>query len=901
MKSQHLRSTKINICVICLFTVSLLGDEPGIIVSDFQVNDFMETQFSRLNPVTAVAENGSYVTAWQDNRSGQKNIYAQRFSSDGTALGDNFLVNDDTKKNNRPHFPPAIAVDTSGDFVIVWPDSRVSVTAPYRLYFQIYDKDGNLLGTNNSVDENRLSGFTQSSPAVAYSDSGKIIVVWEESLSGGFKDIAMRKLDNQGNYLGEIVMVNDNSIDLTRQHAAIACNSSGNYVIAWQDYSIDFNWGDIHYKRFDSSDSQVGSEHRANDDPKGVPSAQRDAAIALNDSGDFIISWKDARNGNYDIFAQRYDAEGQTLGDNFRVDNDPDSLDQQNPAVAIKTDGGCLITWSDNRNGGEIYGQRYDKEGAPISENFIINDDTTGTQTYPDIGIDEKDDFIITWQDNLNWDTHTDVYIQKVLSDGIMDGSNFKISDNVWNGKQWSSNIVSFDDGRRIVVWQNEQANYGDIYAQIYDNGANPVGENFKVNGDNQAGFKDVAAGIDKKALVVWTHYQKLNNEYYFYIQGQMISSDGTVSGSLFTIDTLDAGSAFVSVDYNNGTYVVAWHESQPPDYGNIFARRFDDNGDPLGPSFKVNDDIGSTVQNKPDIAINNQGDFLVAWQDLRDNKVDIFAQIYNSDGAMLDSNFRINPGQTDSAYFSPRLASIDNERFAVAYSPSQIYSDISLCFLGSDGSFIGTPIRINNEPGSRYLANPAIAAGDSSRIVVLWEDEDENYNYTIRGQRLIFNSKVDSNFSIENDTGSDQNNSAVNLWGKEIFIAWEDSRNEIIASDIWAKVLDFGNQDVTSISKISQQPRVFSLSQNYPNPFNPVTTINYQLPARSAGGPITNYIDLSIYNLLGQKVVTLVSKHQQAGTYQVEWDASGFASGVYIYRLQAEGKILNKKMLLLK
>jgi len=580
------------------------------------------------------------------------------------------------------------------------------------------------------------------------------------------------------------------------------------------------------------------------------------------------------------------------------VDADPDSLDQQNPALAIKADGSCLISWSDNRNGGEIYGQRYDKEGAIISENFIINDDTTGIQTYPDIGIDEKDDFIITWQDNRNSDTHTDVYIQKVLSGGTMDGSNFKISDNTWNGKQWSSHISTFDDGKRIVIWQDNRIAYGDIYGQVYDDGANPIGENFKVNGDNRPGVVDVAAGTNNIALVVWTNFQNLNNEYYFYIQGQMISSNGTVSGSLFTIDTLDAGSAFVSVDYNSGNYVVTWHESQPPDYGNIFAQRFDDNGVPLGPSFKVNDDVGSTVQKEPDIAISKTGDFLIAWQDFRDNKVDIFAQIYDSDGAMVDSNFKINPSLTDSAFFSPRLAAMDSGRFAVAYSPSQIYSNISLCFLESDGSFIGNPIHVNDGQSSRYIGNPAIAAGDSSRIVVSWEDEVEgedyhNY-YALSGQRFIFNTKVGSNFSIAYDSGSDQNNSAVSLLGKEIFITWEDSRNEIIASDIWAKVLDFGNPDVTSVSNISHQPKVFSLSQNFPNPFNPTTAIGYQLSAISQ-------IDLSIYNVLGQKIKTLVSEKQPAGNYQVEWDASSVASGVYIYRLQAEGMILNKKMLLLK
>jgi hypothetical protein len=85
-----------------------------------------------------------------------------------------------------------------------------------------------------------------------------------------------------------------------------------------------------------------------------------------------------------------------------------------------------------------------------------------------------------------------------------------------------------------------------------------------------------------------------------------------------------------------------------------------------------------------------------------------------------------------------------------------------------------------------------------------------------------------------------------------------------------------------------------FSLHQNYPNPFNPSTVINYYLP-------ISNFVELSIYNSLGQKVVTLVSESKEAGFHQVEWDASGFASGVYYYKITA-GKFIDvNKMVLVK
>jgi len=89
--------------------------------------------------------------------------------------------------------------------------------------------------------------------------------------------------------------------------------------------------------------------------------------------------------------------------------------------------------------------------------------------------------------------------------------------------------------------------------------------------------------------------------------------------------------------------------------------------------------------------------------------------------------------------------------------------------------------------------------------------------------------------------------------------------------------------------------PEEFSLKQNYPNPFNPKTIFKYNLL-------ISSEVDLNIYNLLGQEVATLVSEKQPAGNYKVNWDASGFASGVYLYRLQTDqGFMKTRKLVVLK
>ena len=96
-------------------------------------------------------------------------------------------------------------------------------------------------------------------------------------------------------------------------------------------------------------------------------------------------------------------------------------------------------------------------------------------------------------------------------------------------------------------------------------------------------------------------------------------------------------------------------------------------------------------------------------------------------------------------------------------------------------------------------------------------------------------------------------------------------------------------------IKKIENEiPASYSLNQNYPNPFNPSTLINYQLP-------VSNNVKLVIYDVLGREVATLVNEKQQPGKYQVTWDASNFASGVYFYKLVSGDFIQIRKMVVLK
>ncbi|MCK9282428.1 MAG: T9SS type A sorting domain-containing protein [Melioribacteraceae bacterium] len=118
-----------------------------------------------------------------------------------------------------------------------------------------------------------------------------------------------------------------------------------------------------------------------------------------------------------------------------------------------------------------------------------------------------------------------------------------------------------------------------------------------------------------------------------------------------------------------------------------------------------------------------------------------------------------------------------------------------------------------------------------------------------------------------------------------------------ILERDVVYEIMDIwpNHNGLSSVRQIGDQlPTKFELSQNYPNPFNPSTVIKYAINKQAN-------VNLSIYNVLGQKVIELVNSFQNAGTYEVNFNASSLSSGIYIYSLSNGSNLISKKMLLLK
>jgi len=174
------------------------------------------------------------------------------------------------------------------------------------------------------------------------------------------------------------------------------------------------------------------------------------------------------------------------------------------------------------------------------------------------------------------------------------------------------------------------------------------------------------------------------------------------------------------------------------------------------------------------------------------------------------------------------------------------------------------------------------------------WSSESKLFDLRVRKSSEPFTdySKIGTIYSTAQRQHHKYEFSMENITDYSAQIVFECGQS---VADLFIDNISLYNLLETNIVGRESLPKKYRLYSNYPNPFNPTTIINYELP-------ITNEVELSIYNLFGQKVVNLVSGKQAAGRYQVEWDASGYSSGVYYYRLTTDaGFTQTRKLMLLK
>ncbi|MFV1885141.1 MAG: T9SS type A sorting domain-containing protein [Balneola sp.] len=216
--------------------------------------------------------------------------------------------------------------------------------------------------------------------------------------------------------------------------------------------------------------------------------------------------------------------------------------------------------------------------------------------------------------------------------------------------------------------------------------------------------------------------------------------------------------------------------------------------------------------------------------------------------------------------------------------------------WVSESNSWIQVGNGLDNRVQSLFLEGDSLFAGgrfnkeNQKGVVIIGGNNNTELNGIALWDKTDSWTNVGSGFSTF--TNSTFNVYSIKRYNDELYIGgYFDFAGEIISNNIalW-------NESKVSISTEETEvlPKVFTLHQNYPNPFNPSTNISFEL---TESGPVK----LTIYNLLGQEISTLVNERLNAGSYDFTFDASGLASGIYLYRIQSNSMVLTKKMMLLK
>jgi hypothetical protein len=388
-----------------------------------------------------------------------------------------------------------------------------------------------------------------------------------------------------------------------------------------------------------------------------TPGEQFQPAIAMDNNGDFVVTWTSGndsgatQDGNgYGIYAQRYDSTGNPAGTEFRV-NSYTTYRQFYPTVAMDNDGDFVIAWMSmgqedfSNNGYGIYAQRYDSNGNIVGTEFLVNTFTTGQQWLPSAAMDADGDFVITWMSPNQDGALYGIFAQRYDSAGNPDGSEFNV--NTFTTNDQRNPAVAMDDaGDFIITWNSYGQAEGpsDIYAQRYDSTGTPDGSEFRVNTFTTTEQKIPAVGMDANGdfVIAWMggNYGGVGQDGSDYgIYAQRYNSGGQQQGTEFRVNTFTThNQASPSVAMaNNGSFVVTWNSYRQLGFAGaqeIYAQRYDSSGAPAGGEFLV-DTFTTHNQEGPAVAMDIQGDFVITWNSLYQDgaRYGVYDKRYNSSG----------------------------------------------------------------------------------------------------------------------------------------------------------------------------------------------------------------------------------------------------------------------------
>ena len=349
---------------------------------------------------------------------------------------------------------------------------------------------------------------------------------------------------------------------------------------------------------------------------------QKNAAIAMDEAGNFVVVWSSyLQDGNSNgIFAQRFDPNCGQLGEEFQV-NATSSGNQAEPAVAMDAAAGFVVAWQGpgfiEEDREDIFAQQFDPNGLPIGGEFLVNSYTNDQQLFPCAAMNNDGTFIVVWESsNTPMEGDKAICGQLYDSNGVEFGAEFLV--NAESSVCRYPDVMADANGNFAVVWMEDKSS-NSIIARLFDPNGTPRTDTFEVStiGFSSVTRPSIAMGAAGCFVVAWDGDPNLAG--LDDIHARLYDANGTALGEQFLVNTtLSSAQQYPQAAMNDdGEFVIVWDCRIDPNSDSerdIFGRRFDSLGEPLGDEFQINTFVADDQRN-PAVAIGPDGRFVAVWQ----------------------------------------------------------------------------------------------------------------------------------------------------------------------------------------------------------------------------------------------------------------------------------------------
>jgi hypothetical protein len=660
------------------------------------------------------------------------------------ALGDQFTV---AEAFDFESGRPAVVVHQDGSFTTAW-ETYGEDGSGYGVFAQRYNANGtSSVVTPNPIQVNTQGLGEQSGPDLAGDATGRVLVVWQSSspTSDAF-DIYGQWYDANVGAVGGEFRINTTTTAGDQRAPAVAMDSSGRAIVAWQSEGQDGDdWG-VYYTRIDFGDTTPDAEIRVND---AILGAQQRPTVAASADGKFVIAWEaiDPAGGSdasLDIYAKAYQPNGTQLGGEFKV-NTVDLRDQITPEVTVASDGSFVVVWVGTGipgSGSDIFAQRFDSLTGAQGLEFRVNDTTLASQVSADVAADPDGNFLVTWQ-SVHQDGFSEgIFGRSYSNSGATLVPEFQVNTRA-EDPQTSPAVAINALGQTVVIWRGRTDDHKPVLcAQRYlmpnTDGSFVVGTETELASFSELEGNGASAAMDiaGRTVVVWESYGEDGDGLGVY--AQLVDAAGELDGGPILVHpTFTAGdqAAPAVAKAADGRFVVVWQSQDQDGSGNgIFAQRYSATGVPEGGLIDVNTTtLGD--QSQPAVAMGEDGRFVVVWQgDAGDGTTNIYAQRFDAAGNPVGLEFQVNQF-TALDQTTPTVAMNAVGEFAIAWVSShpaatipEIDPEKSVFFqwYNASGLAVGAEVLAHQyvKDAQEY---PAIGIDAAGNLVLAWQSINQD------------------------------------------------------------------------------------------------------------------------------------------------------------------------------